>query len=277
MAAPRPTPAAGVFEISTGTAELVHAVDGGWLLSINGAQSSHIDPDRPDTLDFEYMRQAAAVIADRWPGRNEPLRVLHLGAAGCAMPRYLAHRYPQSRHVAVEIDAELARLAREWFDLPRAPRLRIRVGDAREVTESLREQTRDVVMRDAFAGSVTPEHLTTVEFTESVQRVLTPGGLYLANCGDRRDLRSMRSEIATIADVFAHVELISDPAMFKGRRSGNIIVVAGDSPLPDSADLERALRSDPEPARLMTGDAARSFGSGPVRRDPATGEPEPER
>lgn len=268
MAASRPTPEAGVFDISTGTAELVHSIDGGWLLSINGTQSSHIDPDRPDQLDFEYMRQAAAAIADHYRDRTTPLRVLHLGAATCALPRYLAHVYPQSRHVAVEIDAELARLAREWFDLPRAPRLRIRVGDAREVTESLREQTRDVVMRDAFGGGLTPEHLMTVEFTRAVQRVLAPGGLYIANCGDRRDLASVRSEVSTIAEVFANVELISDPAMFKGRRSGNIIVVAGDGPLPESAELERALRSDPEPSRLLTGRDALAFGSGRIRRDP---------
>ncbi|GAA4678364.1 spermidine synthase [Gordonia humi] len=267
MAASRPTPEAGVFDISTGTAELVHSVDGGWLLSINGAQSSHIDPDRPDQLDFEYMRQAAAVVGDAYRDRSTPLRVLHLGAAACALPRHLAHRYPQSRHVAVEIDAELARLAREWFDLPRAPRLRIRVGDAREVTESLREQTRDVVIRDAFSGSLTPEHLTTVEFTRAVQRLLAPGGLYIANCGDRRGLISVRSEISTIAEVFENIELISDPAMFKGRRAGNILVVAGDGPLPASADLERALRSDPEPARLMTGRDATAFGSGRIRHD----------
>ncbi|MCF8611332.1 fused MFS/spermidine synthase [Gordonia sp. HY285] len=267
MAASRPTPEPGVFDISTGTAELVHSVDGGWLLSINGAQSSHIDPDRPDQLDFEYMRQASAAIADKYRDPATPLRVLHLGAAACALPRYLSHVYPQSRHVAVEIDAELARLAREWFDLPRAPRLRIRVGDAREVTESLREQTRDVVMRDAFSGSVTPEHLTTVEFTRAVQRVLVPGGLYIANCGGHRDLASVRSEVSTIADVFANVELISDPAMFKGRRSGNVVVVAGDGALPDSADLERALRSDPEPSRLMAGRDASAFGSGKVRHD----------
>jgi len=254
-----PRPAAGTFEISTGTAELTHDGVGGWLLSVNGAQSSHIDPFDPQTLEFEYMRQTAAAIEDAYPDPETRLRTLHLGAAACALPRYLAHRYPQSRHVAVEIDAELARLAREWFDLPRAPRLRIRVGDAREVVSALTEQTRDVVIRDAFAESVTPRHLMTVEFTEAVRRVLAPGGLYIANCGDRRALTSVRAEIATIASVFGSVELIADPSMFKGRRSGNIVVVAGDGDLPESAALQRRLRADPEPARMLTGDEAVAF------------------
>ncbi|MFT3715538.1 MAG: fused MFS/spermidine synthase [Gordonia sp. (in: high G+C Gram-positive bacteria)] len=254
-----PHPEAGSFDISTGTAELTPDGVGGWLLTVNGAQSSHIDPFDPGNLEFEYMRQAAHVIADAHPDAAAPLRVLHLGAAACALPRYLADRYPQSRHVAVEIDAELARLAREWFDLPRAPRLRIRVGDARDVVTSLTEHTRDVVIRDAFAESVTPMHLKTVEFTEAVRRVLAPGGLYIANVGDRRRLMSARMEIAAISDVFTHTELIADPAMFKGRRSGNIIVVAGDDPIPDSADLARRLRSDPEPAHLLTGREVTAF------------------
>lgn len=263
-----PSPEAGSFEISTGTAELARDGVGGWLLTVNGAQSSHVDPFDPDNLEFEYMRQMAAAIAQAHPDTAAPLRVLHLGAAACALPRHSAHRYPKSRHVAVEIDAELARLAREWFDLPRAPRLRIRVGDAREVVESLTAHTRDLIVRDAFAGSVTPAHLKTAEFTRACRRVLAPGGLYLANCGDRRDLTSARSEVATIAEVFAHVELISDPAMLKGRRSGNIVVVASDGPLPDSPELHRILRSDPEPSRLVDEAGARAFArSAPVRRD----------
>lgn len=264
-----PTPEAGSFEISTGTAELRHDGVGGWLLTVNGAQSSHVDPFDPDNLEFEYMRQMAAAIADAHPDSAAPLRVLHLGAAACALPRHLAHRYPKSKHVAVEIDAELARLAREWFDLPRAPRLRIRVGDAREVVESLTEQTRDIVIRDAFAESITPSHLMTVGFTQACKRVLAPGGLYLANCGDRRDLKSVRSEIATIAEVFSSVELISDPSMFKGRRSGNIVVVASDGPVPNSPELQRILRSDPEPSRIVDGDEAVAFRRGAaVLRDP---------
>ena len=260
-----PKPEAGSFDISTGTAELTNDGVGGWLLTVNGAQSSHIDPFDPTTLEFEYMRQMTAVIDDAHPDPQTPLRVLHLGAAACALPAALAHRYPRSRHVAVEIDAELARLAREWFDLPRAPRLRIRVGDAREVVESLTEHTRDIVIRDVFAESLTPDHLKTVEFTAAVRRLLAPGGLYLANCGDRRDLKSVRREISTIAEVFPRVELIADPSMFNGRRSGNIIVVAGDGPLPDSPQLQRILRSDPEPSRLIAGDAAVEF----ARRAPA--------
>ncbi len=266
MPSPRTPPTPGVYPIDTGTASLaVDDIAGGWLLTINGAQSSHIHPD-PTVLDFEYMRQMATMIATRHE-RGDRVRALHLGAAACALPRMLAAHYPDTRQVAVEIDAELARLVREWFDLPRSPLLRIRVGDAREVAASLSAATRDVVIRDAFVGGRAPRHLTTVEFTEDVRRVLVPGGLYLANCGDSRDLALARAEVATVGTVFAHVAVVADPSMLKGRRTGNVVVIGSDQPVDADPTLVRTLLSDAEPARILTGDDARRFGSRPVIHD----------
>lgn len=282
MARSRPEPVAGSYDIDSGTAELTpDPVAGGWLLTINGAHSSHLHPD-PAILDFEYMRQMSALISTRHAATSR-LRILHLGAAACALPRHLADRFPHARQVAVEIDGRLADLAREWFDLPRAPLLRIRVGDARDVVSSLTDATRDIVIRDAFAPVAqptrapevrTPHHLTTLEFTEQVRRVLAPGGLYLANCGDGRDLTRARSETATVGEVFEHVALVADAAMFKGRRTGNLVLAASDQPIDETSDLVRTLLSDPQPAQIRTGTRAREFGSGPVLRDPdASGQP----
>ncbi|GAC69455.1 spermidine synthase [Gordonia soli] len=264
-------PVAGTYEIDTGSCELhPDPVAGGWLLTINGAQSSHIDPDHPLDLEFEYMRQMAAVIADIFgedarPLGTDPLdadlRVLHLGAAACALPRYLAHRFPSARQVAVEVDSALATLVRDWFDLPRAPRLRIRVGDAREVVESLTDSSRDVIVRDAFAGSFTPDHLTTTGFVRAVRRVLRSDGVYLANCGDTRDLRRVRAEAATIREVFGHLSLIADPSMLKGRRTGNVVLVGTDRAWEPSAALARTLLGDPLPSRVVSGRAAAEFAS----------------
>ncbi|ACY22309.1 Spermidine synthase-like protein [Gordonia bronchialis DSM 43247] len=269
MARTPPHPVAGTYPIDGGTAELApDPVAGGWLLTINGTHSSHIHPD-PTLLDFEYLRQMAAVIEDRHDTGSR-LRVLHLGAAACALPRCLASRFPDARQVAVEIDAELARLVREWFDLPRAPLLRIRVGDARAVTTSLQPATREIVVRDAFVGDRTPRHLTTREFASAVHDVLVPGGLYLANCGDGRRLEEARTELATIASVFQNVMVIADPPMLKGRRTGNVVLAGSDGPLTASAALVRRLLSDPLPARVVDGPEARAFGSG-VRHDVHSG------
>lgn len=260
-------PIAGVYPIDSGTAELVQDRDNpsGYMLLINGAESSHIDLGDPRCLEFEYMRWIAAVIEHRRP---DPLRVLHLGAAACSLARYLNQTQPGSQHLAVDTDAELSRLVRIWFDLPRAPALRIRVGDAREVTQSLADHSQTVVVRDVFADAVTPLPVTTSEFTAHVRRVLQPGGLYMLNCGDTPDLRLTRSEATTVGSIFSHVSMVADPPMLKGRRRGNVIIIGSDTPV-GSAPLTRALLGGAVPAQLWENDRVREFSAGSsILRDP---------
>lgn len=262
-------PATGVHEINTGTCELSRdrfARDG-WILTVNGAESSHVDPADPQRLDFEYMRWFAALIEPRWRD-DARLRVLHLGAGACSMARYLADAYPRSRQVAVEIDGELARLVREWFDLPRAPRLRLRVGDARAVLESLRADTRELIIRDVFSGAATPAEVTTAEFTEQVRRVLVPGGIYMVNCADTRSLAMARREAATIAQSFAHAVMVADPAMLAGRRTGNVVIAGSDEPLGETPGTLRTLLYGAVPATLWdTGKVVRFASGSRVLRD----------
>lgn len=253
-----PGPQPGIYPIDTGTCELVrdHLTDG-WILTVNGAQSSHINLDDPAQLDFEYMQWIAELARDHWSTDNR-LRVLHLGAGACSLARYFAATYPDARQVAVDIDQKLTELVREWFDLPRAPLLRLRVGEAREVTESLTDSTRDLIIRDVFAGSKTPTPLTTLEFTNHVRRVLAPGGIYVVNCGDTRDLSLARSEAATLGAIFEHLTVIADPAMLKGRRYGNIVIAGSDVPIGDSPALTRTLLGG-VPAQIWLDPKVRNF------------------
>lgn len=270
---------------STGTARLVPDPDGstGVTLLVNGVPSSHLDLADPGLLTFEYMQQMAAVLAALPPG---PLRVVHLGAAGCTLARYVEHERPDSRQLAVDLDADLVARVREWFSLPRAPRLRLRAGDARAELATLPDASVDVVVRDVFAGDTTPGHVTTAGFVGDVLRVLRPGGVYLANCADRPPLALVRAELATAVaaltddgprdrDAWGDVGLIAEPGQLKGRRYGNLVLVAvrrpsaaspgaTDDPAEagldlDGATLARTLRSLPVPATLLTGQEARRF------------------
>ncbi|MBD7998989.1 MULTISPECIES: spermidine synthase [Oerskovia] len=286
---------------STGTARLVPDPDGstGVTLLVNGVPSSHLDLADPGLLTFEYMQQMAAVLAALPPG---PLRVVHLGAAGCTFARYVEHERPDSRQVAVDLDADLVTRVREWFALPRAPRLRLRAGDARAELATLADASADVVVRDVFAGDTTPEHVTTTAFVRDVLRVLRPGGLYLANCADRPPLALARAELATAVsalaasgstdrDVWDEVGLIAEPGQLKGRRYGNLVLVAvrgaaptvagsSDTSAPAGLDLRdaglaRTLRSLPVPATLLTGEEARRFAgtAAPLEDPPVPGPP----
>lgn len=255
--------------IATGTAELRRERDDpdGVTLYVNGVPSSHLDLVDPTRLEFDYMQQMAAVVAGLPDGA---VTAVHLGAAGCALPRALHAARPGSRQLAVEVDPVLAGLVRRWFDLPRSPALRIRVGDARDVLATLPDAGADLVVRDAFAGDGTPAHLATREFTLEVSRVLRPGGVYLANCADRPPLALARSEAATVASVFPHTAVIAEPGVLRGRRYGNVVVAGtADPDLLASPALARALRTLPVPARILADDEADGLvGRAPVRHDP---------
>ncbi|MEW1808791.1 fused MFS/spermidine synthase [Pseudarthrobacter sp. NPDC080039] len=273
-------PVEGVYYVDTGDCELIADQDNstGWLLKINGVMSSHIDLADPLFLDFEYMRWMAALIESRWPPSDassgklggHKLRGLHLGGGACSMARYFAAVYPDARQVVVELDGKLAEYVRGWFDLPKAPLLRIRVGEARAVTETLTAQTRDFIIRDVFAGAHTPRPLTTAEFTAHAKRVLAPGGLYVVNSGDAPDLKNAREDAATIAAAFKYTVIIADPAMLKGRRYGNMVMAGSDVPFDDDPQLRRRLLGGAVPAHLWDDAQVRAFAAGaPVRHDPA--------
>ncbi|PPB48269.1 spermidine synthase [Arthrobacter pityocampae] len=255
-----PRPEIGEFPIDTGTCELEPDPysPNGWVLRVNGVPSSHIDLDDPLHLDFEYMHWIASLVDSRW-APSERLRVLHLGGGACSLARRFAASHPQARQVVVELDGRLAELVRTWFDLPRAPLVRIRVGEARAVTESLSEDSRDLVIRDVFAGAATPVPLTTAEFTRAAKRVLAADGVYLVNCGDSPNLALARREAATIAAEFRHTAIIADPAMLKGRRYGNVIIAGSDAPLAEDPGLARDLLGGGVPAHLWQDARVRAF------------------
>ncbi|RJT79998.1 spermidine synthase [Arthrobacter cheniae] len=258
-----PRPEIGEFPIDTGTCELEpdpYNADG-WVLRINGVPSSHIDLADPLHLDFEYMRWIASLVDSRWSS-TERLRALHLGGGACSLARRFAASHPQARQVVVELDGRLADLVREWFDLPRAPLVRIRVGEARAVTESLSENSRDLVIRDVFAGAVTPEPLITREFTRAAKRVLAADGVYVVNCGDSPNLAMAKREAATIGAEFEHTVIIADPAMLKGRRYGNVIIAGSDAPLGGDPGLVRGLLGGGVPAHLWQDARVRAFAAG---------------
>ena len=226
--------AAGVYPISTGEAELVpdgyHA--DGWLLLINGVQSSHVIVGEPRQLDFEYMRWIATVVSSHVEEHLDAakLRITHLGGGACSMARYFADLYPTSRNTVVELDAKLAEYVRAWFDIPKAG----------AVTATFAPASRDVLIRDVFAGDTTPEALTTVEFTRTVAESLAPGGLYILNCGDGPALTGARAEAAALLEVFEYVCIVADSAMLKGRRRGNVIIAGSHAPLPEAGSVQAA-------------------------------------
>lgn len=224
----RPTPTGGTWPVDHGTAELIRDLDrpAGWMLLVDGTPQSYVDLDDPGHLDFDYVRLIADLI-DGVGTPGEPLSVVHLGGGGCTLPRYVAHTRPGSTQVVIEVDGPLVEVVRQQLG---TQGFRLRIGDGREALQHLTKGTSDVVVADVFAGAQVPGHLATLEHAQEVRSVLKEGGLYAVNVADTGALPFARQQAATLAGAFAHLVVLADPGILRGRRFGNVVLGASDAP-----------------------------------------------
>ncbi|MFF1380934.1 spermidine synthase [Streptomyces sp. NPDC058308] len=246
-----------------------------WLLTVDGAPQSYVDLDEPTHLEFEYARRLAHVL-DAMAEPGDPLDVLHLGGGALTLPRYLAATRPGSRQQVVEADRGLLRLVAEQLPLAEGSGVGVHGADAREWLEAAPGDSADVVVADVFGGSRVPAHLTTLAYARAADRVLRPGGYYIANLADGAPFTFLRSQLATFAQVFTELALIAEPSVLRGRRFGNAVLIAAHGPI-DVGVLARRTASDAFPARVEHGDALRRLigDARPVRDEDAVASPEP--
>ncbi|MFH8616296.1 spermidine synthase [Streptomyces sp. NPDC017979] len=269
-----------VRDVDHGTARLLPDVDRerAWLLTVDGAPQSYIDLDEPTHLEFEYTRRIAHLL-DACAPEGAPLDVLHLGGGALSLPRYVAATRPGSRQDVVEADRGLLALVAEHLPLPDGAGVAVHADDARAFVAAAPEESVDVLVADVFGGSRVPAHLTSVEFARAAERVLRPGGIYAGNLADGSPFAFLRSQLATFAAVFADVALVAEPAVLRGRRFGNVLLLASRRPFDAevTAALARRTAADAFPARVEHGAAlARLTGDArPVRDDAAEPSPEP--
>jgi hypothetical protein len=232
-------------------------IPGGFLVEVGGTPQSYIDTTDPANLLFEYVRRIGHVV-DLMAPDGDPITAVHLGGGGFTLPRYIAHTRPGSRQQIIEISRELIDRVRAAAPLPKREPIRVRCGDAREAASILpggMRGTVDLLVLDVFAGSRVPGKLTSTEFFESLRPLLAPGAVLAANIADGSGQPFARAVAATLTEVFGPVRVMAEPAVLKGRRFGNLVLLAG--AVPDG--LVRRLASDPFPATLLDGDEARRF------------------
>ncbi|MEU0373749.1 fused MFS/spermidine synthase [Streptomyces sp. NPDC006283] len=263
--------------VDGGTAKLMPDVDRdrAWLLTVDGAPQSYVDLDDPVHLEFEYVRRLAHVV-DCAADEGEPLSLLHLGGGALTLPRYVAATRPGSRQDVIEYDAGLVALVAEHLPMPAHSDVTVHAADARDWVERSPADSFDMLIADVFGGSRVPAHLTTVAYARAAERVLRPGGIYAANLADGAPFAFLRSQLATFAEVFSELALIAEPAVLRGRRFGNAVLLASQSPI-DTASLARRTASDTFPARVEQGSGLARLmrDAEPVDDASAVGSPKP--
>ncbi|MGW2344632.1 spermidine synthase [Streptomyces sp. NPDC001661] len=277
MNASDPEPIPVTRDVDHGTAKLLPDVDRrrAWLLTVDGSPQSYVDLDEPAHLEFEYARRLGHVLDCLGDG-GAPLDVLHLGGGALTLPRYVAATRPGSRQDVVEADRGLLALVAEHLPVPDGTGITVHGGDARAWLEAAPDASADVLVGDVFGGSRVPAHLTTLAYARQTARVLRPGGTYAANLADGAPFAFLRSQLATFAAVFPNVALVAEPAVLRGRRFGNAVLLASREEL-EVAELARRTARDAFPARVEHGAALRRFvgDAKPVTDADAVPSPEP--
>jgi hypothetical protein len=251
---------------------------GSFTLVVDGTPQSHVDLEDPTNLAFEYIRRIGHAI-DLLP--EGPITALHLGAGALTLPRYVAATRPGSRQQVIELERDLIDLVRQDLPFPKGASIRVRYGDARETLGKLPgglAGTVDLAVVDVFGGSRIPAHVTSVEFYRSVAELLSPTGIIAVNVADGAGLAFARGQVATLQAVLPSVAAVADTGMLKGRRFGNVVLLASPTDLP-IADMPRLYGSDPLPSKVVHGAELRAFVAGaPIVTDAtAVTSPEPNR
>lgn len=232
-----------------------------FVLEVDGRAQSYVDLDDPSRLEFDYVRRIGDVL-DAWGAPGEPMGALHVGGGALTLPRYVAWSRPGSAQVVLEPDVDVTELVRRELPLPRRSGVKVRPVDGRTGLAELRDGSRDVVVVDAFEDGRVPGSLVTSESVAGAARVLAGDGLLLLNLVDAAPFAWTRRVVAAVRASFPALMLSAEPASLRGRRSGNLLLVAGRTTVPAAALAARAA-SSAAPYRVL--DAAQvsdSFGGG---------------
>jgi spermidine synthase len=223
-------------------------------LVVDGTPQSSVNPTDPTDLAFEYVERIGHVI-DLIGEPREPITAVHFGAGALTIPRYVAWTRPGSRQQVIELEPELVDFVRERLPLPRGASIRLRYGDARAVAEKLPaglQGAADLVVVDVFAGATIPAPVTTVEFYRLAARLLNDRGVLAVNVADGAGLPFARGQMATVSAVLPHVAVLAEAQVMKGRRFGNLVLVA----TKDEGMLQwlpRLVAAGPHPAQAVSG------------------------
>jgi spermidine synthase len=181
----------------------------------SGAVQSRVRLGHPEELLVPYVRVAMDVV-EALPAA--PRRVLVIGLGGGSMPSYLHTTLPEVHIDVAEIDPVVVEVAHRFFGFVEDNRLRVLVGDARDLLPAVTEPY-DLILVDAYGRDAIPLELTTRDFLHSVERATVPGGTVVANVWGGTSNQLYSSILANYSGVFDELEVIP-----VARRSNRIFV-----------------------------------------------------
>jgi len=193
------------------------------------------DPFETDILYVGYLHITMAVKPDA-------ARMLAIGLGGGSLVKRMWRDYPWLHIDAVELDPVVVEIAHAFFALPEDPRIRVIVGDGRDVLATSPE-TYDVIVIDAFDDDRVPRPLVTEEFMRECRDHLSPDGVIAYNVFGSvygPHSKHFRSMHRTASNVWRNVWTFPvDIATDARDQTRNIVMLASDAHLTDDELQER--------------------------------------
>ena len=224
-------------------------------LSLNDGHATHSihDPSRQLTEGpWDYFM--VAPLFNPTPAAAQIDNAMLIGLAGGTVSKQLTAAYGPVPIDGVEIDPEIVRVGRTYFDM-NEPNLNVIEGDGRYVLRTSDERY-DMIGVDAYKQPYIPFQLTSREFFAEVAAHLTPEGVAVINVGrTETDYRLVDAISSTMKDVFPSVYVI-DTA-----RYANSIVVATNAPTTID-NFAASVAAQPDGSLIRTvGDASLTTGN----------------
>lgn len=157
------------------------------IVEIHGIRSLHFGTsprqsamalDDPSRLELPYVRAMLSALVFL----PDPKRALILGLGGGSLARFLLIEFPQCRVDAVELRPQVVELARNYFSLPKDPRLTIHLGDAAAYVQSGPADHRyDLILVDAYDHVGMDTNLNAPDFFAPCTQLLAAEGALAMN------------------------------------------------------------------------------------------------
>jgi spermidine synthase len=187
----------------------------------------------PNFLEYGYIKVYAEIVdylAQRLP--DQAIRVLYVGGGGYTLARHIEATYPNARQEVMEIDPGVTQTVYEQLGVDRARTNIVTYNvDARLMVNQLVQDHAgqyDLIIGDAFNDLSIPYHLTTLEFDQSLKRLLKPDGFYLALVIDKlRGGKFMPAYTDTVLQVWPAVQVLSDAEPWQSSAPSTYVVAAG--------------------------------------------------
>jgi spermidine synthase len=181
---------------------------------VRGDQSAVL-PGHPEVLTFAYTKSAFAALSFL---EQEPRRLLFIGVGAGSIPAYMRLIYPRAEMDLVEIDPDVARVAREYFDFKPDSLMKEIIRDGRVFLRTTPNRY-DLIFLDAYNDASVPFHLTTKEFLQLAREKLNPDGVLASNVWSSSINRYFNAQLTTYQEVFGSLYL------FQAKGTGNYIFV----------------------------------------------------